>query len=84
MATTSERDIFEAIALARGNEEYGAAAEAMATLELSRQQRAANMLHLAECLKARGPSEFEEKIIRSLLHAAADITGLRPDGSVRS
>lgn len=82
MSTTSERDISEAIKLARGQEEYGPVAQAMATLELSRQQRAANMLHLAEALQARTPTGHEESIIRSLLHAAADIAGLRPDGTV--
>lgn len=82
MATTNERDILEAIKLARGQEEYGPVAEAMATLELGRQQRAANMVALATALHALGPNEYETTLIRHLLNAAAEVVGMRPDGTI--
>ncbi|MBN9214834.1 MAG: hypothetical protein J0J04_08590 [Microbacterium sp.] len=82
MATTNERDILEAIKLARGQEEYGPVAEAMATLELGRQQRAANMVALATALHGLGPTEYESALIRNLLHAAAEVVGMRPDGTI--
>lgn len=82
MPTMIERDIYDAIKEARGREEHGAAAQAMALLETTRQQRAGNMIALAGLLEQRGCSPFEQRLVQNLLHASADILGMRADGSV--
>lgn len=83
MATTSERDVFEAVKLARSHEDYGGVAHAMAALELARQQRAANLIALATVLQSRATcTDHERTIASNMLHTAAEITGMRPDGTI--